>query len=150
MANCKLTYHQSSLLTLLFSDQKSSMNFFLCGEWTRKNLLSWQCLLLLHPLPTQNCARETEMHWILIAFKGSGLHQSVIIPFPVLLKNQIVRKRAFDKERMCDVSSCEAVGTIYVSATSQTLKPVCVVLWTSQDLNRDELLLYSSQQPSKS
>lgn len=51
---------------------------------------------------------------------------------------------------MCNVGSCEAAGTIYLSATSQTLKHVCVVLRANQDLNQDELVLYSSQQPTKS
>lgn len=125
MANCELSCPQASLLALLFSNHKSSIEFFLCGERTRKNLLSGQCSLLLHPLPTQNCACETEICWILTAFRGSGLHQSMIVPFPVLLKDQIRWKKAFEKHRMCDVSSCEAVDTIYLSATNQILKPVC-------------------------
>lgn len=125
MHNYELSRPQACLLALLFSNHKSSKDFFLCGEGTRKYLPSGQCSHLLHPLPTQNCACETEMYSILMAFRGSGLHQSVIVPFPVLLKDQIGWKRAFDKQRICDVSSWEAVGTIYSSATNQTLKPVC-------------------------
>lgn len=150
MANCELSCPQGCLLVLLFSKCKCSMHFFLHGEGTRKHLLAGQCPLLLHPLPTQNCACKTKMHWVLIGFRGSGLHQSVIIPFLMLLKDQIGWKSAFDNQRTFDVSSCEAAGTVYLSATSQTWKPVCGILWTNHNLNQDELLLYSSQQPSQS
>lgn len=130
-----------------FQSVSAACTFFFMGKGQEK--IYFQDLLL-HPLSTQNCPCKTKMHWIVIDFGGSGLHQSVTIPFPMLLKDQIGWKMAFDNQRKCDVSSCEAVGTIYLSATSQTLKPVCGVLWTNHNLNQDELLLYSSQQPSKS